>query len=88
MSMKVASFGLAFLFGVWILPAPGANAQSAPTSYEGTESITGLVGKVDVNRWGRMLGNRVHFAPQTDGSEGVGIEELGLALIEYPLTET
>lgn len=47
--MKASGCVLAFLLGIWTLSAPAARAQSLPATYEGTESIAGIYGKIDIS---------------------------------------
>jgi hypothetical protein len=47
--MKVAAFALAFLLAAWVLALPPAAAQVSAGTYEGTESLTALYGKIDIS---------------------------------------
>lgn len=46
--MRIAVFVLGFVLAAWILPAPACVAQAGAGTYEGTESITSVYGKIDI----------------------------------------
>jgi hypothetical protein len=47
--MKLAAFALAFIFAAWALAVPPADAQASAGTYEGTESLTTVYGKIDIS---------------------------------------